>query len=106
MTDAQAVENWGRDAKQAAALLATTSTEVKDRFLAELAALLRSETETVLAANARDLEAGGQANLSAALLDRLTLTEGRLGDLAGLMNWFRMAIKKPRVVILRASQNV
>lgn len=82
MTIAQTVENWGREASRAAALLATASTEVKDRFLAELAALLRSETETVLAANARDLEVGLQANLSAALIDRLSLTEGRLEDLA------------------------
>ena len=43
---------------------------------------LGDRAEEILAANARDVEAGAEAGLSAALIDRLTLTEQRLEGIA------------------------
>ena len=74
----------GQAAQQAARPLASLSSEQKNAALSTLASLLTDSTQVqaVLAANARDLEAGAQAGLSAALLDRLRLDAGRLRGLA------------------------
>lgn len=74
----------GQAAQQAARPLASLSSEQKNAALSTLASLLTDPTQVqaVLAANARDLEAGAQAGLSAALLDRLRLDAGRLRGLA------------------------
>jgi glutamate-5-semialdehyde dehydrogenase len=73
-----------RAAQQAARPLASLSSAQKNAALSTLADLLTapSPVQQVLAENARDLEAGAQAGLSPALLDRLRLDAGRLGSLA------------------------
>ena len=69
-------------AKTAARGLATTSSQAKNEALLKSAAALRRESQTLLAANAQDVEAGRGNGLSAALLDRLTLTEERIEGMA------------------------
>ena len=69
-------------AKTAARGLATTSSQAKNEALLKSAAALRRESQTLLAANAQDVEAGRSNGLSAAMLDRLTLTEERIEGMA------------------------
>lgn len=68
--------------KRAARQLAWLATAGKDRILLHLAAQLRQRSEELLSANARDCEAGRQAGLSEALLDRLRLTPERIEGMA------------------------
>jgi glutamate-5-semialdehyde dehydrogenase len=70
-------------AKRAARLLATLDSDTKDAALEAIAAALLERTPEILEANARDLESGREAGLSATLLDRLALDEGRVAAVAG-----------------------
>ncbi len=69
-------------AKQASRTLATLGAGVKDAALEAVADALVARTPEILEANARDLEAGREARLSAALLDRLSLDRARIGAIA------------------------
>jgi glutamate-5-semialdehyde dehydrogenase len=69
-------------AKRASRVLATIDSETKNRALHAIAEALIERTSEILQANAVDLEAGREAGLSAALLDRLALDEGRLATIA------------------------
>ncbi|MBV9192733.1 MAG: glutamate-5-semialdehyde dehydrogenase [Solirubrobacterales bacterium] len=69
-------------AKQASRTLATLSSSVKDAALEAIAAALTARGEEVLEANARDVEDGRTTGLSSALVDRLTLDEARLAEVA------------------------
>ena len=69
-------------AKEASYRLARATTAEKDAALERVSSLLRERTAEIIAANARDLEAGGEAGLSSGLLDRLALDERRVGALA------------------------
>src|SRR5215208_1097461 len=68
--------------KTAARGLAATSSAVKDAALRAVADALEARTPEILVANARDLEAGREAGLSDALMDRLALDERRVGAIA------------------------
>ncbi len=76
------VEQLGERAVQAAADLATMSSETKNKALGILAGLLESRSGKVLAASKLDIAAGRKANLAEAMIDRLTMTKGRLDGLA------------------------
>lgn len=65
-----------------AALPALHTAESRDRALSVLPAALKESQQKILAANAIDLERARQKGISAAMLDRLTLTEQRLSDIA------------------------
>jgi len=69
-------------AREASRTLATLDSAAKDRALHAIADALVLRSEEIVAANARDLEAGRQSGLSAALLDRLALDAGRVADIA------------------------
>jgi glutamate-5-semialdehyde dehydrogenase len=69
-------------AKRAAAQLASMPSGVKDGALEAIAAALVDRTSEILESNARDLEAGRDAGLSAALMDRLALDERRVAVIA------------------------
>src|SRR5215204_6807291 len=69
-------------AKAAARGLAATSSAVKDAALLAMAAALEARTPEILEANARDLDAGRESGLSAALMDRLALDEARIAGIA------------------------
>lgn len=75
----------GRNAREAASLLASASTEAKNRALLQAAALLRNHTQALLAANKEDIQAAEKAGLSNAMIDRLLLNPARIeGMAAGL----------------------
>jgi glutamate-5-semialdehyde dehydrogenase len=69
-------------AKRAARQLAQLDRGAKDAALHAIADALETRTPEVLEANARDMEAGREAGLSAALLDRLKLDEARVATIA------------------------
>jgi glutamate-5-semialdehyde dehydrogenase len=79
---ADAVADLGRRAKAAARVLATASTGAKDAALLAAADLLRERAGEILAANRADLDAAREGGMEAGPLDRLTLTEARIGAMA------------------------
>jgi glutamate-5-semialdehyde dehydrogenase len=70
------------NARRAARALGTTSTSARNDALRLAAQGLRERGALVLEANRQDVAAGRDAGSSAALLDRLTLTEARLAGVA------------------------
>ncbi len=76
------LQEMGRRARVAARELAKSSAEVRNRALRGMAEALRAGTDTVLTANALDLEEARAAGLSPALLDRLRLSPDRLQAMA------------------------
>src|SRR4051794_682652 len=69
-------------AKAAARPLAVTPSAVKDAALRAIADALEERLDEILEANARDLDAGRESGLSAALMDRLALTPQRVRGIA------------------------
>ena len=69
-------------AQEAARVLAQVDAAAKDRALEAIATALETRVDEILAANARDLEAGREAGLSAALMDRLALDRARVAAMA------------------------
>ena len=69
-------------AKKAARELAKTRGEVKNNALLSIANGLKSRQEEILEANEKDYQAGQQAGLDEAFLDRLLLTPDRLEGMA------------------------
>jgi glutamate-5-semialdehyde dehydrogenase len=78
----QSVADLCRQAKRAARVMATLSREDTDRALNAIAAALEQRVPEIVEANARDLEAGREAGLSDALMDRLALDESRVRGMA------------------------
>lgn len=76
------IAEMGRRARIAAATLAGMPTAAKAVGLRAAAAALREAEAPILAANARDMAAGADRGLSAALLDRLKLDAGRIAGMA------------------------
>ena len=74
--------NKGAAAREAARLLAKASGHAKNTALDIVADELARRRSEILAANEQDLDAGRQAGLSGALLDRLMLDQDRLEGLA------------------------
>ena len=77
--DIRAVASRARDA---AADLAALTRSAKDAALHAMADALDAATADVLAANARDLDAGRDAGMTDSLLDRLALDEARVAAMA------------------------
>src|ERR1700733_1589740 len=69
-------------ARAASRRLAMLPTAEKDAALLAIADALEARTVEILDANARDLEAGREAGLSDALLDRLLLDPSRIAAIA------------------------
>ena len=69
-------------ARAAARVLAGAATEGKNRCLRDAAARLRAESGRLIAINSGDVQRGREAGLSAALVDRLTLTLARVEAMA------------------------
>ena len=72
----------GKRAKDAAAKLAVTSTEDKNRILLAMANALRENCDRILEANAFDIENGRKNNMSESLIDRLMLNQDRIEVMA------------------------
>lgn len=72
------MDGIGRAAKAAAAELAYASAERKHAALIGAAEAVWKRRETIIAANAEDLAYGREKGLTPAMMDRLTLDEGRI----------------------------
>lgn len=78
----EAVLDVARRAKVASRALATATRATKDAALLALADALVAASAEIVAANAEDLERGRANGTSPGLLDRLALTDERLGAIA------------------------
>ena len=72
----------GRQAREASRAAARADTNQKNRALRAIAAAIRRDTATLLAANKEDLDAARAAGLEPAMLDRLTLSEKGIAAMA------------------------
>jgi glutamate-5-semialdehyde dehydrogenase len=72
----------GERARQAARRLATLNTATKNNALKTVAETIMEQEPEILSANDHDIDAGQEAGLSEALLDRLLLTVHRLDSIA------------------------
>ncbi|MDX6697263.1 MAG: glutamate-5-semialdehyde dehydrogenase [Solirubrobacteraceae bacterium] len=81
-TTAQSVADVCRAARRASRALAQLDTRIKDAALLAIADALEARTSEILDANARDMEAGRENDVGAALLDRLRLDEARVAAIA------------------------
>lgn len=79
---ASVMKSLGEAALAAQPVLAAATREQKDSALLAAAAALRGNVERILAANAIDMQAAEQKNLSAAMLDRLRLDGARVESMA------------------------
>lgn len=80
------VARMGQAARQAAAMLAEASGDRKAEAVRQAASAIRAAADSILEANVADVAKGRANGLTAALLDRLTLTPARIGGMAdGLM---------------------
>jgi glutamate-5-semialdehyde dehydrogenase len=78
----QSVAEICLDAQRAARVLARLDSATKDAALEAVALALDARVDEILQANALDMEAGAQAGLDAALLDRLRLDADRVAAMA------------------------
>jgi glutamate-5-semialdehyde dehydrogenase len=81
-TVAQSVRDVCVAAKEASHALARADRATKDACLLDLAERLEARSADLIEANSADLEAGRESGLNEALIDRLTLTEERIGEMA------------------------
>ncbi len=72
----------GRQAKAASRPLAVATAERKHAALVAMAEIIVNRRDEILAANAIDLENARQSGIAASFIDRLTLTESRIRDMA------------------------
>ena len=72
----------GKKAKEAAVVLATLSTPVKNKALVASADALMAAKEEILAKNKEDVDAALANGIKGAFIDRLTLTDARVADMA------------------------
>ncbi|MEK1925772.1 MAG: glutamate-5-semialdehyde dehydrogenase [Rhizobium giardinii] len=72
----------GKQALAASRPLATASAERKHAALVSMASNIVARKDDILAANALDLEHARETGVAASFLDRLTLSEGRVLDMA------------------------
>jgi len=76
------IEEKGKKAREGARRLATLSTAVKNRALLEMADAIEREADRLKRENRKDIEAGEAGSLSSALIDRLTLNDKRISEMA------------------------
>ncbi|MCM2978223.1 glutamate-5-semialdehyde dehydrogenase [Priestia aryabhattai] len=72
----------GKQAKEASYFLGNVTSEQKQQALYKMAAALLDQQETILKANELDVEKAVQKGTSKAMLDRLSLNEGRIHGMA------------------------
>lgn len=83
-TDLAAImDRIGRQARDAARLLARATSDQKNQALRSAAAAIRDQSAGILSANATDMEAARSNGLSAPMLDRLLLDDQRVEAMAG-----------------------
>ena len=76
------METLGEKAKLAAASNACAGTELKNTALRAISSAMTANTERIIAANQKDLDAAVENGMSAAMQDRLRLDEHRIAAIA------------------------
>ena len=76
------IDRMGSQARQAATVLATLTTSVKNRTLATMAEELEQRVDEIMAANAEDMLDATAQGVGGALLDRLALDPTRIAAIA------------------------
>jgi glutamate-5-semialdehyde dehydrogenase len=71
-----------REAKEAARLVANLSSKVKNEVLISMADELIKERDLILKENKKDLNKAVESGLSKAMIDRLTLNDSRINEMA------------------------
>lgn len=79
---ADLMDSLGRSARRAAAFMARSSNDERNLALHSIAAALRDNADTILAANDADLDEARKRGLADALLDRLMLDAERIEAMA------------------------
>lgn len=82
MSVIEQMQTIGKQAKKVALTLAEASAEQKNKALSEAAKALRSQQAAIIDANEKDMKAGREKGLDAAMLDRLELNEKRINAIA------------------------
>ncbi len=78
----QYMNEVGRRARAAARVVSQAETGPKNAALLAISAAIEAQVDTLREANDRDMAAGRESGLDAALLDRLELTPERIADMA------------------------
>ena len=81
MNTQEQMQQIGQAAKQASRHLARLSSRKKNSILEAMAEALEAHRAAIQEANAKDLAAGKEAGLAAAMLDRLELNDARIDDM-------------------------
>ena len=81
MNTQEQMQQIGQAAKQASRHLARLSSRKKNSILEAMAEALEANRCAIQEANAKDLAAGKEAGLAAAMLDRLELNDARIDDM-------------------------
>ena len=77
------IRQMAREARQAAGVISRCATAKKNIALTNMADLLEQQAETIFQKNRKDLKRAGEAGLSGAMVDRLTVTEKTIAAMAG-----------------------
>ena len=72
----------GKRAKRATGELANLNSEQKNNILIRVARLLEEQSDSLLKANTLDLKQGEEMGLKGAIMERLTLSKERIGEIA------------------------
>ena len=78
----ESLERIGADAKKAASVVGLLCADEKNRALEACADELKADSGVILEANAKDMDAARKNGLKGAFLERLTLNEKRLSQMA------------------------
>ena len=79
----QTIRQMARDARQAAGVIGCSATDQKNQALMNMADLLAQQAETIVQENRKDLKRAGEAGLSRAMVDRLTVTGKTIAAMVG-----------------------
>ena len=82
METAQEIAQLAQQAKTASRVLATLSSATKNAALEAMASAICDQRDAIFAANATDVENGARKGIGTALLNRLTLTEAKIANMA------------------------
>ncbi|MDQ7903434.1 glutamate-5-semialdehyde dehydrogenase [Phytohabitans sp. ZYX-F-186] len=96
------VNEQAQRAREAATALGTATRATKDAALLAMADALVARTAEVLTANAADVAAAREGGLTAAMVDRLSLTEGRVAAMADALRQMA-ALPDPVGEVVRGS---
>ncbi len=99
MTTQGIIQQLGQRGRAAAFTLSQATDAQIDAVLDDLAASIASATDALMDANLKDIDAAVEKNLSAAMLDRMTLTDARIKGMADSVRAIR-ALENPAGKIL------